>query len=189
MSIITSLHGHKRQEAQRFERIYGATFSRLEYFVRNFIKREESVYDVLQETYIKLWEHLPQLSDDEALLPLLRTYATNIMINALKKSARELQRAELFYSTQALICSSVDDLDLKEHMQAYQQAVAALPPKRRQIYQMIHEEELSYKEIAEKLQISPNTIKYHLVEARRALQKEFSADKLMMAVLLAALFK
>lgn len=189
MSINTTLSLPPEEVAQRFERIYGATFTRLEYFVRNFIKREESIYDVLQETYIRLWENLPQLSDDESILPLLRTYSTNIMINALKKSAKELKRAEVFYSTRELTCSSVDDLDLKENMKAYQQALESLPPKRRQIYQLIHEEELSYKEISERLQISPNTIKYHLVEARRTLAKEFSTDKLLLAVFLSVFLR
>ncbi len=168
----------------RFKKIYAATSPRLEHFVRSFIKREEAVHDVLQETYIRLWENMAGLTDDHSILSLLRTYATNIMINALKKSAKELERAQVFYSQQELICSSEEDLDLKENMQAYEQAVEALPPKRRLIYRMIRDEELTYKEIAEKLNISTHAIKYHIVEARRTLVNDLSADKLALAMLL-----
>jgi RNA polymerase sigma-70 factor (ECF subfamily) len=189
MNMLEKNHSPELTAAIRFEKIYQATFFRLEHFVRSFIKREEAMHDVLQETYIRLWENLENLEDDDSLLPLLRTYATNVMINSLKKSAKEVQRAQVFYSRQELTCSSEEDLDLKENMQAYQQAVEALPPKRRQIYRLIHEEELTYKEIAEKLNISTHTIKYHIMEARKALLNEFSADKLTLAILLAELHR
>jgi RNA polymerase sigma factor (sigma-70 family) len=173
----------------RFEKIYGETFFRLEKFVRSFIKREEGVKDVLQETYIRLWNNLGQLGDDEALLPLLRTYATNLMINALRKSAREQQRARLFYERQELHVSPEDALDYKETLEAYTQAVDTLPDKRREIYRLVEDEGLSYKETAERMNLTPHAIRYHLVEARRVLARELSVDKLALAVLIAEIYR
>lgn len=173
----------------RFEKIYGETFFRLERFVRSFIKKEEGVHDVLQETYIRLWANIDGLKDDEALFPLLRTYATNIMINALRKSAREQQRAQLFYERRELPVSPEDALDYKQTLEAYEQAIDTLPDKRKEIYRLVEDEGLSYKETAERLNVSPHTIRYHLVEARRALQRELSLDKLALAVLIAEIYR
>ncbi|WP_162852524.1 RNA polymerase sigma factor [Dinghuibacter silviterrae] len=173
----------------RFEKIYGETFYRLEIFVRSFIKREEGVHDILQETYIRLWANLDKLSDDEALLPLLRTYATNLMINALRKSAKEQQRARLFYERQELPLSPDDALDYKQTLEAYAQAVETLPGKRKEIYRLVEDEGLSYKETAERMNLSPHAIRYHLVEARRLLARELSVDKLALAVLIAEIYR
>jgi RNA polymerase sigma-70 factor (ECF subfamily) len=173
----------------RFEKIYGETFYRLEKFVRSFIKREEGVHDVLQETYIRLWNNLDRLSDDEALLPLLRTYATNLMINALRKSAKEQQRARLFYDRQELPASPEEALDFKETLEAYTQAIDTLPSTRKEIYRLVEDEGLSYKETAERMNLTPHAIRYHLVEARRVLARELSVDKLALAVLIAEIYR
>lgn len=173
----------------RFEKIYGETFHRLEKFVRSFIKREEGVHDVLQETYIRLWNNLDRLNDDEALLPLLRTYATNLMINALRKAAKEQQRARLFYQSQDLPVSPDEALAYKQTLEAYSQALDTLPDKRREIYRLVEDEGLSYKETAERMNLTPHAIRYHLVEARRILARELSVDKLALAVLIAELYR
>ncbi len=67
---------------------YAHTYFRISQFVYRFIRNRDEGKDVLQDIYTTLWEQLPGISDDDKVYPLLRTYATNIMINKIKKSAR-----------------------------------------------------------------------------------------------------
>jgi RNA polymerase sigma-70 factor (ECF subfamily) len=41
-------------------------------------------------------------------------------------------------------------------------AVAGLPPKRREVFRLVREEGLSYKEVAEALGLSPQTVANHM---------------------------
>jgi RNA polymerase sigma-70 factor (ECF subfamily) len=83
-----------------------------------------------------------------------------------------------------MTCNTIDDMHLKKTLHEYQQAVEALPPKRRMIYRMVREEGLSHQETARQLNISTNTIERHINEALRTLRHTFHADKLAFILLL-----
>ena len=51
------------------------------------------------------------------------------------------------------------------------EAISALPPKRRQVFLLSREQGLSYKEIAERLGISKNTVEIHMVKAMKSLHQ------------------
>ena len=57
----------------------------------------------------------------------------------------------------------VEGMDLKEVHQLIIEAVGQLPAQRRRIYQMSRDEGMKIPEIAERLGISPNTVKNTLV--------------------------
>lgn len=42
---------------ERFENIYAATYYKLYHFIIKYVRDEASVKDVLQESYIRLWEN------------------------------------------------------------------------------------------------------------------------------------
>jgi RNA polymerase sigma-70 factor (ECF subfamily) len=170
--------------ANRFERIYLSTYFRLEKFVQHFIRNPEAAKDMLQDTYVQLWEHLEQIRDDEKILPLLRTYATHRMINMLRKSAKDQQHAELFYARQEVITTADETLNLKESLQEYETVLNRLTDQQRTVFRLSTEEGMSYKQIAEELNSTPRTIKYHLSEARKRLRLQFSTDKLAIVLLL-----
>lgn len=46
-----------------------------------------------------------------------------------------------------------------------------MPPQRRMVFNLSREEGLSYKEIADKLNISTNTVKNHLVKALQTIRQ------------------
>lgn len=171
--------------ANRFERIYLSTYFRLEKFVQYFLKNSEAAKDILQDTYLQLWENLDKITDDEKTLSLLRTYATHRMINVLRKTASDRKHAELFYAHRDLVTTADHPLHLKETLAEYKQALDELPDQQRVIFRLRTEEGLSYQEIAHQLKSTPRTIKYHLSEARRRLRLQFPVDKLALAVLLA----
>src|SRR5258708_1583625 len=174
---------------KRFESIYASTYYSLYRFVRQYIKEEDTIKDILQDSYIRLWEKLGSLQDDDRMLPLLRTMVSNTTIDHMRKISREYKRAKIFHERQELIQSAHETLDAKEAMAAYPPSLDALPEKQRLVYQLVQEEGLSYKEVAERLSLSFHTIKYHITKARQALQQTFPQEKLMMITLLVELYR
>lgn len=172
---------------KRFESIYASTYYSVYRFVRQYIKDEDTIKDILQDSYIRLWEKLETLQDDEKMLPLLRTIVMHTTIDHMRKASREHRRIMIFHGQQELVYSTDKAMDAKEALAAYHRSVNALPEKCRQVYQLIHEEGLSYKEVAQRLNISFHTIKYHVTRARQALQQSFPEEKLIMIAVLVEL--
>src|ERR1700759_2368921 len=86
---------------ERFEKIYEATYPKLYGFASYYVWGEDAIKDVLQECYIRLWENLETIKDDEKIMPLLRKYTTNITIDAVRKKAKEFERAAIYHSQQS----------------------------------------------------------------------------------------
>lgn len=164
--------------AGRFEKIYSATYPKLYSFVKYYAWNEDAVKDVLQECYIRLWEHLPSLKDDEKIMPLLRTYAMRITIDAVRRHARDMERAAAYSIQQPHSCTADEGLYEREIMQLYRNAIATLPPQQRTVFLLAREEKLSYVEIAQKLNLSTYTVKRHMSEALRSLRSRIPVDKL-----------
>jgi len=176
-------------QADRFEKIYVSTYSRLYSFVKYYVWGDDAVKDVLQECYIRLWENLATVKDDKKILPLLRTYATNITIDAVRKKSKELERAIIYYSQRESTSAADEPLNSREVLEIYRQAVNALPSQQRKVFQMVREDGLSHQEVSEQLNISTHTIKRHMQEALHTLRGKFPAGTLPLLLLLVNLGK
>jgi RNA polymerase sigma-70 factor (ECF subfamily) len=165
-------------EKERFDKIYAATFDRLYHFIKKNAPDKSSIKDTMQECYIRLWENLDEVTDDETIIALLRKYAINITINAIHKQQKDLQRNHVYYTDQPLTQNVEDQLHAKALLEKYRDALAALPAKRREVFILKREQGLSHKQIADMLGISIFTIDRHMNEALRALRDKLSADVL-----------
>jgi RNA polymerase sigma-70 factor (ECF subfamily) len=184
MTRYNSMEGGTTKEA-RFEAIFLATKGRLYNFVKKHIKGHDAIEDIVQQCYIRLWEKLDDCYDDENILPLLSTYASRAIIDAIRKEARMLLREKLFSEQLGSGSRADEGLYVKELQDQLQHAVNALPPQKRTIYTLRRELGLSHKEISAQLQISHHTVERHMNEALRLLRKQFKTEHLILLALLA----
>lgn len=177
---------HTEALKARYEKMYFLTKDRLISFVKYTIKDTAVADDIVQECYIRLWENMDKVRDDEAIINLLRKYAHNRIIDHVRKVAREAVRNHAYQLQQTASCTADEQLLLKEIVQEYDDVIEALPPKRRAIYRLVKEEGLSHREIAAQLNISTNTIEKHINEAMWTLRTHFTPDRLSAIVPLLA---
>ncbi|MFT3824883.1 MAG: sigma-70 family RNA polymerase sigma factor [Chitinophagaceae bacterium] len=175
---MATFTNHKKAQIERYEKIYFSTKDRLIGFVKNNVHNQSVADDIIQECYIRLWEKLESIQDDHTVLVLLRKYAHNLIIDYVRRSAREALRHATYQQQQDETCTADNALLLKEMLQDYEDAIKTLPQKRRAIYRMVREEGLSHREIADKLNISTNTIEKHMNEALHTLRTHFPPDRL-----------
>jgi RNA polymerase sigma-70 factor (ECF subfamily) len=166
---FSSLHTTDVLKA-RYEKMYFLTKDRLIGFVKYAVQDTAVADDIVQDCYIRLWENMDNVVDDDTVISLLRTYARHRIIDHIRKSARDALRNTTYQLLQPACCSSDDLLLLKDITRQYDAVVKALPPKRRAVYRLVKEEGLSHKEIAARLNISTNTIEKHINEAMGALR-------------------
>lgn len=178
---------HQSKE-ELFKSIYDLTFEKMNRIFSRALKCEELTNDVLQETYLKLWSKLEELDGKQDYMPFLYFHARNF---ARKEINARLKKESL--DAHPCILNEVSDmegqLEKKEFQLMLSRAVNAMPPKRQMVYRMFKEDGLSYKHIAEMLNISNKTVDNHLNEAMKTIKKRLVLNYRVKDVMIWALLQ
>jgi RNA polymerase sigma-70 factor (ECF subfamily) len=120
--------------------------------------------DVLQNTFIKIFQNLKNFKGESKLFSWMYRIATNESLTFIKQKARKLK-----VSTEELNTNSIDNLVADVYFEGeeiqikLQKAIALLPTKQQLVFKMKYFEELKYEEIATILDTSVGALKasYH----------------------------
>lgn len=159
---------HLQDEEKRntaFRELVTIYKERLYWQIRNIVKDHDDTDDVLQNTFIKIYKNIHKFNGDSRLYSWMYRIATNESINFLNHKARKLKISseELQHQIVSNLESDVyfegDEIQLK-----LQQAIATLPEKQQQVFNMKYFQELKYKEISNILGTSEGALKasYHI---------------------------
>lgn len=130
------------------------------------VRSQEIAEELAQETYLRfLKQATPQPILD--LNAFLFTIAANLARDHLRSNKRQQQREFIPLDTE-IADVNLGPEDIVAHYcleSQLQQAIANLPEKTREIFLLYRVDELSYKQIAARLDISERTVEYHLRQA------------------------
>lgn len=149
-----------------WDRMLAVAFNRL----GNLEEAEECVQDVL----FKLWK----IRNDFSLVKIdLSNYLArairNQSFNILDQRHRERLKSERYTPASDInLLSPERQLILRELQQQIDDSINSLPPQCQLVFKLSRQEGLSNKEIAEKLELSENTVKSHLKKANRDIQTD-----------------
>lgn len=135
------------------------------------VKVEETAREIVQETFLKVWLNREALAGMQNPAGWLYRAATNLSISHLRKQATEHKWMHSQPFEDAATNDVLETITFREAKQLLHEAIAALPPKRKLIFQLSRQEELSHAEIAEQLQMSQNTIKNQIVIAAKFVEE------------------
>jgi RNA polymerase sigma-70 factor, ECF subfamily len=107
-----------------------------------------------------------QLSEQ---LRMIGRCAVNLIIHLTREQVKTKAEAAFYERTQAALCE-VDYARFEELDRKIKEAMAALPDSYREAFVMHRFKELSYKEIAEVLDVSPQTVAYRIQQALKLLR-------------------
>src|ERR1700759_1069460 len=86
-----------------FQKIYESTHSRVYHFIlRLSWNNKEWTRDIVQDTYIKLWNTIEIPDEEVNYLPLLYTISKNLLINAHRKMLADQRKEMEWQHTQAI---------------------------------------------------------------------------------------
>jgi RNA polymerase sigma-70 factor (ECF subfamily) len=130
-------------------------------YARRILPEGLDPQDVVQEAFVRLWTRRAKLREDGSLRALLYTTVRNASLDALRTNRRRqrLQAADGRSSAPRTPFEEVHGAELQRLAAA---AVATLPEKRREVFRLVREDGLSYRETAEVLGLSEQTVANHM---------------------------
>ena len=169
-------------DGEAFEQLYQLYSGRLFGYLIKLVKSEVFAQELLQDTFIKLWNKRENINPEKSFRSYLFRIAENNVYDFFRKAARDKKLQEAIIKNACENYRHVEEnLLTKENEQILQDAINLLPPKRRQIFQLIKIEERSYDEVSTLLNISASTINDHIVKASKAIRealKQYHAAEL-----------
>lgn len=186
-----------RQVAGGSETAFAELFHRYKYKLFGYIfkltQSKEITEDVVQDVFLKLWQKKETLAELDQFGPYLFRIAQYHAINGFRRMATEaLAVAAIQPPPETGVFNIEDQLVAKEIEQRLHEAIQKLPPQQQLVYRLSREEGLKHDEIARRLQISPSTVKNHMMAALRTLREQIdphsSAISLAVLLLVASAF-
>ncbi|GGA77917.1 DNA-directed RNA polymerase sigma-70 factor [Flavobacterium palustre] len=132
----------------------------------SMLKNQALAEEIVQDVFLNIWLHRDRLNADLSFKSYVFTITRNLTFNLISKVANGHKlKEEVFYVSQKSYSPIEDIIDEADYDVLKQKAIEQLPPKRRMIFEMSRNEEMSYEEISQKLNISVSTVKGQMSKA------------------------
>jgi RNA polymerase sigma-70 factor, ECF subfamily len=159
------LEGLKSGNEKIFQEIFNAYYEPLCRFSLNRIESKEDAEEIVQDVFVKLWIKREELMIQQSLKSYLYRMVQNRIINQSDHHKIRKIHQQYVLSNQPEYFASENDFHEEELNSLAARAVASMPEKRRQVYELSRKKGLKYSEIAEKMGISIKTVEVHLSKA------------------------
>jgi RNA polymerase sigma-70 factor (ECF subfamily) len=134
-------------------------------FILKNIKDRDTAQDIVQESYVRMWEKVKEISYEKARAYLFTT-AYHTMIDHIRKNQRISSLDDDYTLTHDESPGTYNDLK-----EVINEAVSKLPEVQRSAIMLRDYEGYSYEEIGEILQLSESQVKVYIFRARTFLKQ------------------
>lgn len=165
--IIAMMNDGRSQE-KGLRALMDAYQSRLYWHIRRMIVDHDLAQDVLQDTFIKVYQNFHQFKQDSQLYTWIYRIATNEALQQLNKMKRMQKTDEdQEYHLMNLVAENVS-ADGDEIQILLQKAIQTLPEKQKLVFTMRYYDDLPYEEISKIVDMSVGTLKtnYHYAKQK-----------------------
>lgn len=163
--------------------LYEKTYNEVFYTIKSMIKDEDTVLDILQDTYVKAFTYLDRFQGDSKFSPWVRQIGANTARDYLKKKKPMLftdlvageepdEPVEEHFAD--LDAGNLPDevLDRAETTRLVREIIDGLPEDQRAVIGMYYYQEMPVKEIAAALGASESAVKSRLLYGRRKIEAQ-----------------
>ena len=157
-----------------FKQLFVEYYNPLANFAKNIVG-EKDAEDVVQDVFLKIWHQKSELLMKSPKSFLFRA-VYNKCIEKIRRRQIEsdyLSSLKISKNTEGILDEVADTFMLKEKIN---KSLQQLPPKTREVFVMAKINGLTYREIADELDISVKTVENHMSKAFKQLRELISND-------------
>lgn len=159
-----------RNDEAAFTQLYLHFGKKLLVFASSLVRAREIAEELVEDVFVKLWANRARIAEIDNITVYLYVAVKNRSLNALSQKAKDLVAAPFDFLDTAIDEFAADPYDLmitSEMIGRMQEVIETLPPRCKMIFKLVREDGLRYKEVAEILNISVNTIDVQMAIAIR----------------------
>lgn len=139
--------------------------------VYKILKDKAIAEDLAQDTFFKFWDKRESIDIQTSLRAYLRRMAVNEALYYIRKNKKFQKETEIEPSDVGATTETVEQELLHQELEnKIAAAIKELPPRCQAIFRLSRFEDLSYKEIAAKLDISVKTVENQMGKALKSLR-------------------
>ena len=173
MSIITHelIIGVRGNDLNSFEKMFLIYRVKIFNFSYKYLRSREDAEEVVQDTFVKIWENRATLNEDLSFNSYLFTIAKNIIINKVRKKVAEPRVFDTIVEHSAQDESTENEIIYRDITSVAERAIQNLPAQRQLVYNLSRKDGLTYEEIGTQLGISSRTVEAHLRKALESVRE------------------
>ena len=167
----------RQNDEKALEALYYLTYNNVYHTLKSMIRDEDTVLDLVQDTYVKAFRSLEQLDKAENFRAWVKRIAANKAKDYIKKAKPMLfsemsaeEDLEFTFEDDRLEHQPEAVLDRKETARLVNEILDGLSEEQRMVIGMFYYEQMSVREIAEALGCSENTVKSRLNYGRKKVE-------------------
>lgn len=170
----------KKGDPAAFNEVFRILYPRLQGYCKLFISDPNQIEDIIQESFISLWENRNLLKVDKSLESFVFVIVRNRCFNYLKKQKLEGEKIDFDHPEIAqlqflyqLDFTDREDSSLEEMLiLSLRKAIETLPEKRRNVFVKCKIEGRKQAEVAKELGISIKMVEKHIAKAKNTIHEE-----------------
>lgn len=171
----------QQEDAATFDQVYTRHWKPLYRTAFRILKDEQAAEDIIQDTFVRLWE-----SWDTILHINIKGWLFTTSYHLVLKKLKQLQASESIEHAnfpEPLAGEADEPIRTRQLQLQVETCVDNLPEQCRRVYTMSRREEFSIKRIAAELGIAPKTVEYHVSLALKRIREGISSATLFVLCL------
>lgn len=167
----------KRGDVKAFSALAERWERRICRFASGYFADRHEADEIAQKTMIRVYQKIEELEEPDAFSSWIYRIATNLCLDEMKRAGRKRRSPlELWSRNDPVSAESgpQDKLEHKELGEIIRKALRTLPNEQRTVILLKEFEGLKFREIADILQISDNTVKSRLYSGLRSLRSSLN---------------
>lgn len=174
-SIQGQIHIIEKLDKKSFEILFKQYFSVLCQFARKYVRDLDTSKEIVHDCFVSFWDKRETIDLSKPVKTYLFTSVHNRCLNHIrnnKKFDQNVENFELLDLSHHHIAS--DSLVEQEVSSQIHKAIESLPEKCKEIFKMSRFEDMKYKDIAEKLNLSVKTVEAQMSKALQVMRTSLS---------------
>lgn len=167
----------KKGDEEAFEELFNKYYEPLLRFIWGYVKSEAISEEIVQDLFMKVWKKSTTLKIQSSVKSYLYSAARNMSLNYLKHQETEKEwenERQALHKDRSRVPKLSNNVHNKIILKKVEEAIQSLPDRRRQIFILSRHKDMTYKEIADFLEISENTVDTQIRRALATLRERFS---------------
>lgn len=165
----------KNGSTSALKKIYQFYGNKIFHFINSYTRNREISEELVQDIFIKLWNYREKLETSKSIKSFIYAIAKNHVIDFIRKPDVKIFSIDSVHE-QRLTEGNMgeESLIFAEEEKIIFEAMASLSPRKRQIFELNRIENLTYKQIAERLGISVSAVEKSISSALKDIKNHIS---------------